>query len=134
MSETPRGGDPGIVSPVAGETLLQRIEDGVGDAAQVAVIAGAVTGQPEITALGKLVQVLAGQVAQATSQASQALGTAQQAHAKAQDALDTANNAPVAEDNGSLLQDIVNFLHHLFPGHSGLPGTPKAPEPPPPAA
>lgn len=39
--------------------------------------------------------------------------------------------APAAE-GATLVQDIVNFLHHLFPGHAGLPGTPSAPVATPP--
>lgn len=120
------------------ETIGEKIENDVTAATEVVELAGVATANPEVTALAKAVQDIAGKVntalatahsASATAQTASA--TAQTAHAKANDALDqlAAPAAPSAHE--SLLQEIVDFLHRLFPGHN-VPGIIS--EPPPPAA
>lgn len=119
-------------APKPAETLLEKVEGSVQTATQVAEIAGAVTGQPEITVLAKLVQSLAGQVQEATGKANTALQTAQSAHGVASDAQAAVNDmaeAPDTPDSAGLIQDIVNFIHWAFPGHPNLPGKPVSAHP-----
>lgn len=118
-------------APKPAETLLEKVEGSVQTATQVAEIAGAVTGQPEITVLAKLVESLAGQVQEATGKANTALQTAQSAHGVASDAQAAVNgmaDGPAPPDTG-LIQDIVNFIHWAFPGHPNLPGKPVSAHP-----
>lgn len=106
------------------ETIGEKIENGVTAATEVAELAGVATSNPEVTALAKAVQDIAGKV-------NTALATAQTAHAKANDALDQLTEPAAPSAHESLLQEIVDFLHRLFPGHN-VPGSIS--EPPPPAA
>lgn len=110
------------------ETVGEKIENGMTAAAEVAELAGFATGNPEVTALAKAVQDIAGKVetavatartASATAQA--AVSTAQTAHAKANDALDQLAAPAPPSAHESLLQEIVDFLHRLFPFHA-VPG------------
>lgn len=113
------------------ETVGEKIENGVTAATEVAELAGVATSNPEVTALAKAVQDIAGKVETAVTTARTASATAQAAHAKANDALDQLATPAAPSAHEGLLQEIVDFLHRLFPGHN-VPGSIS--EPPPPAA
>lgn len=99
--------------------LLGTVATGVDDAAQVAAAIGDAAGSKAVSDLARLVGSLAQRVEGVDSKASSALATAQDAHAA----------ATAAPEEGGLLQEVVDFLHRLFPGH-GAPGAPSEPKAP----
>lgn len=110
------------------DSIGQKVEDGAKLATEVAEAGALATGNPEFA---RMLKGIADAAQTALSTAQAAAMSADRAHAKANDALDQLATPAPTLPHDSLLQEIVDFLHRLFPGHNA-PGSIS--EPPPPAA